>query len=148
MAPSGRKSAARGETKKRERSGQKPFTASASPGASSTVLALSKTQTFFIERLYNIPSKLDLSDIIKAILKEYDDVQLGKVDEADFCRKLYLSAGLRAALNDTIIRCTEIMSESPEDTGLCVAMIKKCSELIKLSSLSSSYLCVQASLSN
>ncbi len=115
----------------------KPSASLASSEVSSTALTLSKTQTFFIERLYNIPSKLDLSDITKDILKEYDDVQLGKVDEADFCRKLYLSAGLRAALNDTIIRCTEIMSEIPEDTGLCVAMIKKCSELIKLSSWSS-----------
>jgi hypothetical protein len=96
-----------------------------------------KTQSFFVDRLYNLHERYELDDNATYLLKALDDAKAGRADLDDIARSVRLSSHQRKSLSDTITKCTEVANQKPEEAVYCLSLITKCNELLKLAGMSS-----------
>ena len=93
-----------------------------------------RERTFYADTLLQTFQRLQLSPIIILLFKSLDEVRQGIIQEDDLGRKIRLSAPFRKALLDTISQCTETMVDDSSEADECSMIIKKCTNMIEISS--------------
>jgi hypothetical protein len=94
-----------------------------------------KTQSFFVNRLYNLHERYELDDNATYLLKALDDAKAGRADLDAIARFVRLSSHQRKSLSDTITKCTEVANQKSEEAIYCLSLITKSNEFLKLAGM-------------
>jgi hypothetical protein len=105
--------------------------------------ALSETMSTFYEfRMLNLPARFGISNNGAKMLKAFEDFKTSRIDEAELGRLIRLSPNNRTALVDTLQRCIDVMSQTPEETKHCTAIMRQCTDMIGIAGRCSRLLCL------
>ncbi|KAI3336433.1 hypothetical protein HD806DRAFT_542351 [Xylariaceae sp. AK1471] len=86
--------------------------------------------SFYEQRMLRLFERYELSDNARSLLKAYDDVKTGKLDEVGLGRLIRMSPNNRAALVNTMVKCATIMKDTPRESKYCLIIIKSCGEML------------------
>jgi hypothetical protein len=88
--------------------------------------------TFYEFRMLNLPARYGLSYIGQTMLKAFEDFKTGHIDETALGRLIRLSPKNRAAIVETIQKCSIVIGEKPKETKYCLVIIQSCTEMLSI----------------
>ncbi|KAI2642861.1 hypothetical protein GGS21DRAFT_196273 [Xylaria nigripes] len=88
--------------------------------------------TFYEQRMFRLFERYDLPNNMPMLLKMLDDYKRGICDEESLGRLIRLSPTNRSALINTMLKCANIMKETPKESKHCVSVISMCGEMLEI----------------
>ncbi|KAH6681839.1 hypothetical protein B0J14DRAFT_224322 [Halenospora varia] len=109
-----------------------PSTSPTSTDSKITLHSVTRTQSFFVEKLYNVPQRLGLSPRAQRLLLALDEVNDCMIEEVDLGRRLRLTSNLDEILQHLTTQSCNYMTAHPEEQQICVSILSKVAELLRI----------------
>ncbi|KAI8634614.1 hypothetical protein F5Y19DRAFT_469675 [Xylariaceae sp. FL1651] len=88
--------------------------------------------SFYEQRMLRLFERYEMSGNARTMLKAFDDFKTAKIDEASLGRLIRLSPNNRAALVSTMVKCANIMKDTPKESKYCLTIITSCGEMLEI----------------
>ncbi|KAH8164684.1 hypothetical protein CIB48_g3585 [Xylaria polymorpha] len=88
--------------------------------------------SFYEQRMLRLFERYELPDNMRTMLKALDEFKTSKLDEASLGRMIRLSPNNRAALVSTMVKCANIMKDTPKESKHCLSIITGCGEMLEI----------------
>ncbi|KAI1752329.1 hypothetical protein F4782DRAFT_546969 [Xylaria castorea] len=88
--------------------------------------------SFYEQRMLRLFEKYGLPDNMRMMLKALEEFKTSRLDEASLGRMIRLSPSNRAALVSTMVKCANIMKDTPKEAKHCLSIITGCGEMLEI----------------
>lgn len=93
-----------------------------------------ETKSWYVMRLYNVPTRYGLTKNARRLLQLLDDVKGIPADQTELGRQMRLSHENRKVIPETIRNCASMMVKYPDETKTCLQLIDMRTQILDIAS--------------